>query len=121
MTAEMITITIDGKELKVRPGTTVLEAAQKAGIHIPTLCHHDDLCAQALYSQSDAKGNDSANKHAESGMLATPSSCRMCRVCSPSCGGSWRKPTSAPVFSVPTMPPTICPSGVVCPGTARRS
>jgi NADH-quinone oxidoreductase subunit G/[NiFe] hydrogenase diaphorase moiety small subunit len=80
MTAEMITITIDGKELKVRPGTTVLEAAQKAGIHIPTLCHHDDLCAQALYSQSDAKGNDSANKHAESGMLATPSSCRMCLV-----------------------------------------
>ncbi|MGA7711457.1 MAG: NADH-dependent [FeFe] hydrogenase, group A6 [Rhizomicrobium sp.] len=80
MTTEMITITIDGKEMKVSPGTTVLAAAQKAGIHIPTLCHHDDLCAQALYSQSDAKGNDSANKHAESGMLATPSSCRMCLV-----------------------------------------
>ncbi len=39
-----ITITIDGIDLKVPMGTTVLEAAKKVGVHIPTLCHHQDLC-----------------------------------------------------------------------------
>jgi NADH dehydrogenase/NADH:ubiquinone oxidoreductase subunit G len=34
---------IDGKEVNVKRGTTVLEAAQKAGINIPTLCHHESL------------------------------------------------------------------------------
>ena len=34
---------IDGKEVKANKGMTVLEAAQKAGIHIPTLCHHENL------------------------------------------------------------------------------
>ncbi len=38
-----ITLTIDGKEAKSRPGQTVLEVAQSAGIYIPTLCHHPDL------------------------------------------------------------------------------
>lgn len=38
-----VTLTIDGKQLAVRPGTTVLEAAQAAGIDIPTLCHHEKL------------------------------------------------------------------------------
>jgi bidirectional [NiFe] hydrogenase diaphorase subunit len=38
-----ITLTINGKPLAVRPGTTVLDAAQQAGIHIPTLCHHEKL------------------------------------------------------------------------------
>lgn len=35
---EMVTLTIDGQEVRVPAGTTVLEAAQKAGIDIPTLC-----------------------------------------------------------------------------------
>lgn len=30
---------IDGKKVKVRSGTTILEAARQAGIEIPTLCH----------------------------------------------------------------------------------
>lgn len=34
---------IDGKEVKAAKGTTVLEAAQSAGIYIPTLCHHEKL------------------------------------------------------------------------------
>ncbi len=38
-----VTLTIDGKQLAARPGTTVLEAAQAAGIDIPTLCHHEKL------------------------------------------------------------------------------
>jgi iron-only hydrogenase group A len=82
MSDEKITLIIDGKELQVLPGTTVLEAAETAGIHIPTLCHHDDLCAEALYSQTDAKGDRvvAGQKYAASGMLPTPSSCRLCLV-----------------------------------------
>ncbi len=34
---------IDGKEVKAAEGMTVLEAAQKAKIFIPTLCHHEKL------------------------------------------------------------------------------
>lgn len=35
-----VTLSIDGKEISVRTGTTVLKAAQKEGIYIPTLCDH---------------------------------------------------------------------------------
>ncbi len=38
-----ITIYIDGEEVKVSEDVTVLEAAKKAGIDIPTLCYHDKL------------------------------------------------------------------------------
>ncbi len=40
---EEISLTIDGKPVRCRPGTTVLEAARAVGISIPTLCHHVDL------------------------------------------------------------------------------
>ena len=39
----MIHITIDGKELEVQEGTTVLNAARHAGVEIPTLCDHPAL------------------------------------------------------------------------------
>ena len=39
----MINLSIDGKEIQVPEGTTVLRAAQKAGIDIPTLCDHPEL------------------------------------------------------------------------------
>ena len=39
----MIRVTIDGNAVEVPPGTTVLQAAEKAGITIPTLCHHKEL------------------------------------------------------------------------------
>jgi len=38
-----IALKIDDKDIKVPAGTTVLEAAQQAGIYIPTLCHHEKL------------------------------------------------------------------------------
>jgi len=34
---------IDGKAVKATEGMTVLQAAQQAGISIPTLCHHEQL------------------------------------------------------------------------------
>jgi len=38
-----LTLTIDGQEVTVEPGTTVLEAARSVGIDIPTLCHDPRL------------------------------------------------------------------------------
>jgi formate dehydrogenase major subunit len=39
----MIKITIDGKTIEVQEGTTVLKAAEEAGVYVPTLCHHPQL------------------------------------------------------------------------------
>ncbi len=44
----MISVNLDGHDLKVPMGTTILEAARQLGIHIPTLCHHDDLCVAGV-------------------------------------------------------------------------
>ena len=34
---------INGIEIKVKAGTTILEAAAQAGFEVPTLCHHPEL------------------------------------------------------------------------------
>ncbi len=39
----MISLTINGQTLEVQANLTVLQAAEQAGITIPTLCHHKDL------------------------------------------------------------------------------
>jgi formate dehydrogenase major subunit len=39
----MVNLTIDGKNIEVKEGTTVLKAAQQSGIEIPTLCEHQEL------------------------------------------------------------------------------
>lgn len=39
----MTTVTIDGKQIEVPEGTTVLRAATMAGVSIPTLCDHPEL------------------------------------------------------------------------------
>jgi len=41
----MIKLTIDGKAVEAKEGGTVLQAAQEAGIYIPTLCYHPSLPA----------------------------------------------------------------------------
>ncbi len=38
-----IQLQIDGKAVRTQAGKTLLEAAQGAGVHIPTLCHHEAL------------------------------------------------------------------------------
>ena len=38
-----ILLHIDGREVKAEEGMTLLAAAQRAGIVIPTLCHHEEL------------------------------------------------------------------------------
>ncbi len=37
----MVKVTIDGKEVEVLEDTTILKAAEKAGVWIPTMCHSD--------------------------------------------------------------------------------
>ena len=45
-----IKLTINGIEVGVNKGATVLESAQQAGIYIPTLCSDPDLVASLLKS-----------------------------------------------------------------------
>lgn len=40
---DMINATINGVPVEVAPGTTILDAARKAHVKIPTLCKHPDL------------------------------------------------------------------------------
>lgn len=44
----MIAVTIDGIDVEVPYGTTILDAARRVGLRIPTLCHHDDLCTAGV-------------------------------------------------------------------------
>jgi iron-only hydrogenase group A len=43
-----VALTIDGQEISVPWGTTILEAAKQLGIRIPTLCAHQDLCMAGI-------------------------------------------------------------------------
>ncbi len=45
---KMITIKIDGIPVTVPSGTTIIDAAAKIGIKIPSLCHHPDLNVRAF-------------------------------------------------------------------------
>lgn len=39
-----INLIIDNKKVSVEKGQTILDAAKKVNVRIPTLCHHEDLC-----------------------------------------------------------------------------
>jgi iron-only hydrogenase group A len=43
LAAPLVSLTIDGLPVQVPAGTTILAAARQLGIHIPTLCSHDEL------------------------------------------------------------------------------
>ena len=43
MEENIVTLTIDGQEVKVPKDTTILQAAKQAGIDIPTLCFLKDI------------------------------------------------------------------------------
>ncbi|PJF39231.1 MAG: Fe-S-binding domain-containing protein [Phototrophicales bacterium] len=48
MSQETVTITLDGQEITVPQGTTILEAARQAGKDIPVICYHDATTANGL-------------------------------------------------------------------------
>ena len=43
-----VNLTIDGKQVNVPAGTTILKAAEQAGVDVPTICYHDYCTANAL-------------------------------------------------------------------------
>jgi len=43
-----VSIEINDKKFSVPLGTTILEACKQNQIHIPTLCHHEDLCVAGV-------------------------------------------------------------------------
>lgn len=56
-----VTATIDGREVVVKPGTTVIEAAKSVGVEIPYYCYHKRLsiaanCRMCLVEMSNAPG-----------------------------------------------------------------
>jgi len=58
---DLVTLTIDGREVSVPPGSTVLHAAEKLGIDIPTFCYSPKMdplgaCRMCLVSIERAKG-----------------------------------------------------------------
>ncbi len=56
---KMVNVTVDGVQVQVPAGSTILDAAEEAGVYIPTLCYMD--------------------MH-EVGMVNKPASCRICVV-----------------------------------------
>ena len=46
--SETVTLTIDGKQVTVPAGTTILDAAAQLGIEIPVICYHPHLTANGL-------------------------------------------------------------------------
>ena len=75
MKEELIKLKIDGKEVKVKKGTTVLEAARQAEVDIPTLCFLKDInevgdCRMCIVEIEGRRGFvPSCVQKAEEGMI----------------------------------------------------
>ena len=71
----MINLTIDGKNIEVPEGTTILQAATKLGIDIPTLCYLKEIneigdCRMCLVEVEGKRGfATSCIQKAEDGMV----------------------------------------------------
>jgi formate dehydrogenase beta subunit len=76
---EKIKLMIDGTDVEVEKGSTVLQAAKEAGIYIPTLCHHPDLpafgaCRLCIVEIENMRGFPTAcTTPAADGMVVTTS------------------------------------------------
>ncbi len=84
----MITLTINGAQLSVEKGTTILEAAQFLGFPIPTLCHMEGLhpygacrlCIVEIGEGARAKLVSSCTYPAEEGMKVRTSTARVVKA-----------------------------------------
>jgi formate dehydrogenase (NADP+) beta subunit len=78
-----VKLTIDGKEVEIEKGATVLQAARKAGVYIPTLCFHPDLqpsggCRLCIVEIENMRGlPTSCTTPAVEGMKVTTSSTQL--------------------------------------------
>ena len=77
--ADKIKLTIDGVNVVVEKGVTVLQAAQRAGTYIPTLCYHPNLqpyggCRLCIVEIENMRGlPTSCTTPASEGMVVTTS------------------------------------------------
>ena len=75
MEEKLITLTIDGTEVKVKEGATILDAARQANIDIPTLCFLKEInemgdCRMCIVEVEGRKGfATSCIQKAEEGMV----------------------------------------------------
>lgn len=84
----MITIKINGVDLQVEKGTTLLEAAQFLGFPIPTLCHMEGLspygacrlCVVEIGKEPNAKLVTSCTYPAQDGLVVRTASERVMRA-----------------------------------------
>lgn len=84
----MITLTINGIEISLEEGTTILEAAQFLGFPIPTLCHLEGLtpygacrlCVVEIGKAPNAKLVTSCTYPIQEGMVVRTSSSRVLRA-----------------------------------------
>jgi bidirectional [NiFe] hydrogenase diaphorase subunit len=84
----MITLTINGLEVSVEEGTTLLEAAQFLGFPIPTLCHMEGLspygacrlCVVEIGKGSKAKLVSSCTYPVQAGLKVRTASTRVLRA-----------------------------------------
>jgi bidirectional [NiFe] hydrogenase diaphorase subunit len=81
----MIEMTIDGLDVQVEKGSTILDVAQFYGIPIPTLCHHDGLtdygacrlCIVEIGKGNNTKLVSSCTYPAEQGLFVRTNSKRI--------------------------------------------
>jgi len=81
----MIEMTIDGLDVQVEEGASVLDVAQFYGIPVPTLCHHDGLtdygacrlCVVEIGKGDNAKLVSSCTYPAEQGLFVRTNSKRV--------------------------------------------
>jgi len=79
----MVNLTIDGKAISVPEGTTILEAANRLGIHIPTLCYLKEIneiaaCRVCVVEvEGNEKLNAACNTAVEEGMVVHTSTPRV--------------------------------------------
>jgi len=81
----MIEMTIDGLDVQVEEGSSILDVAQFYGIPIPTLCHHDGLtdygacrlCAVEIGKGDNTKLVSSCTYPAEQGLFVRTNSKRV--------------------------------------------
>jgi predicted molibdopterin-dependent oxidoreductase YjgC len=84
----MVTLTIDNRKIEVEEGTTVLEAAERLAVYIPTLCHEESLlpyggcrlCVVEISRQGATELTTSCTRKAESAMVVKTFTERVLKV-----------------------------------------
>jgi coenzyme F420-reducing hydrogenase beta subunit/ferredoxin len=86
---KVVTIMVDGAQIKAREGTTILEVSRKNGVNIPTLCYHSALspfgaCRVCSVEIVDKRGRKrivtSCNYPVEEGLVVYTKSERVLRT-----------------------------------------